>query len=371
MTLTFILARGPTWRGGNGGDEPGHGCLAACCGGAEAAVAMSRYSGASLFAALLSAVALAGCARPVASSANSGARGDDRPSIVVTTNVLGDVVRTVAGDAADVEVLMAPGTDPHSFEPSAKEAGLLREADLVVANGLGLEAALAGTLESAAADGVPVLRVGEHVDPIPFGGETEPEETHDDGHANSHRAGVHTGDDHGGPDPHFWMDPVRMADAVEVVGRELSTVYPAGDWSDRAEAYVTELHALDEEIRRLLAPIPEDRRQMVTNHDAFSYFTQRYGLQEVGTVIPAGTTLAEPSAADLEALVTEIREHEVPAIFVDTTASNRLAQAVADEVGIRVVELYSGSLDGDDPAADTYLDMMRTNAERIAEALAG
>lgn len=142
-------------------------------------------------------------------------------------------------------------------------------------------------------------------------------------------------------------------------------------WRENAGRYADELDDLDAEQ---LAGLPDDRRRLVTNHDAFAYFAQRYDLTVVGTVIPGGTTLEDPSAVDLEALAATIADQGVPAIFAENTSTSALAQALADETGsdvevVEVVELYSDSLG--EPGFDgaTYADMPRTNARRIAEAL--
>ncbi|MGD9798205.1 MAG: metal ABC transporter solute-binding protein, Zn/Mn family, partial [Acidimicrobiia bacterium] len=137
-----------------------------------------------------------------------------------------------------------------------------------------------------------------------------------------------------------------------------------------ADDYLEELEGLDAEIEDLLAGIDEDRRILVTNHEVFGYFADRYGFEVVGTVVPSGSTADGASARQLAELVEVIEHEEVPAIFADTSSSDRLAQTLADEVGdIEVVELFSESLGDESSEGATYLEMMRTNAERIASAL--
>jgi zinc/manganese transport system substrate-binding protein len=275
--------------------------------------------------------------------------------VVATTSILGDVVGNIVGDDAGVEVLIPSGSDPHDYRASARQVAMLREAGLVVVNGLGLEESLADVLDAAVEDGVRLVEVGPMVDPIPFGNAPC-----DPGAAEL-----------SGCDPHVWMDPLRMVEAVRLIAAELAEVAPGVDWASRAESYVAELEAAHTEIASLLGEIPQERRVLVTNHDALGYFADRYGLEVVGTVIPGGSTLGEPSSADLAALVEVIEDRGVPAIFAETTQSSVLAEAVAAEVGrvVKVVELYTGSLGEPGSGAETLIGMLLTDARLIAEAL--
>jgi zinc/manganese transport system substrate-binding protein len=297
----------------------------------------------------------------------SGRAGGDL-FVVATTSVLGDIVSNVVGDAATVEVIMGPGADPHDFVPSPRQVASIDNADLVVANGLGLEEALIDVLEAAEAGGANVLELADRLDPIPFG------ETH------GHGEGEHSGEEsahseeegaHGDEDPHFWQDPVRVAEAVAIVGEELAAIDQSGPWQERAGAYAAEVTALHDEIETLLSPIPPEARKIVTNHEAFGYFADRYGFEIIGTVIPGGSTLAEPSAADIADLVNELREEGVTAIFAENTNPTVLAETVAAELGseVEVFELYSDSLGEPGSGADTYIGMIRSNAETVATAL--
>ncbi|MDM7885938.1 metal ABC transporter substrate-binding protein [Curtobacterium sp. RHCKG23] len=293
---------------------------------------------------LRAAAALAVAAGLVVTTAGCSSAGSDRPLVAVTTNILGDVVTEVVGDAADVMVLMPAGADPHSFEVSAKEAAQLRTADLVVENGLGLEEGVARHVEAAASDGVPVFTAGDHVDALEW-----------------------TTEDDSGPDPHLWTDPERMVDVVEALDADLrdAGVEPTG-----TDAYLDELTTLDGEMTEAFAGIPEERRALVTNHHVFGYLADRYGFRVVGAVIPSGTTLASPSAADLRDLAAAIDEAGVPTIFADLSQPARLAEVLADEVDVhvRIRSLATESLteDGD---ASTYLGMMRSNTDAIVAGL--
>lgn len=284
----------------------------------------------------LSVTALAACAS-----------GPADGGVVVTTNILGDVVQEVAGDEIEVTVLMPAGADPHSFEISAQQAAAVENADLVVSNGLGLEEGVQHVVDAAAADGVPVLAVGDLVDPLEY------------------REGASAGQ----LDPHFWTDPDRMVTGAELIAEALEE-HAGVEPGDDAAAYLDELGDLDRHLSTAFGEIPADRRSLVTNHHVLGYLADRYGFEVVGAVIPSGTTLASPSAADLDSLATAITENGVPAVFADSSQPDRLAQVLADTAGIdvEVVSLYSESLTAEGEAA-TYLGMMRANADAIASAL--
>ena len=194
-------------------------------------------------------------------------------------------------------------------------------------------------------------------------------EHHDD--EDGHGDGGHDGHDHGSHDPHVWHDPLRVATAVQLIAGELAALDPSIDWIGNAMAYADELRALDEDVIALLAVVPEDRRKMVTNHDAFGYFADRYDFEVVGAVIPSGSTLASPSSAELAELVEAMTKEDINAIFTETIEPAALAEAVAAEVGtdVEVFELFTGSLGGPDSDGETYIDMIRTNARLISEAL--
>ena len=306
-----------------------------------------------------------------------GTSGQTR--VVVTTSILGDIVGEVMGDAADIETVMPLGADPHEFSASTRQAEEMVQADLLVVNGAGFEAGLEDVIDQARADGVPVFSFAEHVDLLPFeeheheeeaAAHSDDDETHEDD--TDHAASDAEHDDHGDDDPHLWTDPRRVAEALQALPGAVGDLdsVDAAPLTERTAAYAAELMALDRDIESLVADIPEQRRVLVTNHEVFGYFADRYGFEVVGTVIPSVTTLAEPSAAELESLAQEIEEHGVPAIFAETTQSADLAETLADSVGdVEVVELYTESLGEEGSGAETYVGLMRTNAERIANAL--
>ena len=334
---------------------------------------MMRFSSRVLAAVLASiAVVFAGCGGDEGSS--GGAPADDRPTVVVTTNILGDVVENLVGDELRVVTIMAVGSDPHEFQASAQQVAQIGAADGLIVNGAGFEEGLLDVIESAAGDGVPVFEAIGAIETIAF----------DDGSHDEHGADEHDDEDededghidegeHQGVDPHFFTDPARMALAADgIVAFLIANVdgVDATALKTNAASYIAQLEALDAEVEGLLVAIPSDRRVLVTNHEVFGYFADRYGFEVAGTIIPGGSTADGANARALAELA-ELIEHEgVPAIFADTSSSGELAATLADEVGdIAVVELFSESLGSDGSDGATYLDMVRTNATRIANAL--
>lgn len=298
---------------------------------------------------LFAALALSGIAATGLSACSAAA--ESGPTVVVSTNILGDVVEELVGEQARVVTLMKPHADPHSFEISAQEAATLRGADLLVSNGLGLEEGLQQHLDAAAADDVPTFVAGDAIDVLDYS----------------------AGDAEGMPDSHFWTDPERMIDVVDAIAPVLADIdgIDADALDANVDAYRDELQALDAEMSEAFAGIPEDRRALVTNHHVFGYLAQRFDFDIIGAVIPGGTTLAAPSASDLADLVDAIEQTGVPAIFAESSSPDRLVQALASEanVQVEVIELYTESLTGPDEGAPDYLTMMRVNTERITTGL--
>ncbi len=249
----------------------------------------------------------------VVACATGGSRQSegDRLEILATTSIIGDVVSSVVGDSAAVEVLLPPGVDPHDFEPSPQQVASINDADLVVTNGLGLEEGLTDVIEAAAAEGTPVLRLAEGLDPLP----------------------VSANDGSTGGDPHFWHDPDRMATAIDHIVGELAVLDDTVDWDRRAAAYRAQVSAAGDEADEILSVVPAERRTLVTSHDSLDYFADRFGFEVAATVIPGGDTLGEPSGREIAELVDTIDETGVPAIFADTANPTTLADTVAAEAG--------------------------------------
>jgi zinc/manganese transport system substrate-binding protein len=296
-------------------------------------------------------VALALAAMALISASGCAAVGGDGPLIVVTTNILGDVVENVVGDEAEVRVLMQPNADPHSFEVSAQDGAMMREADLIVTNGLGLEEGLQQHIDSAQSEDVPILVAGDVIEPLAY---TE-------------------GESEGALDPHFWTDPALVVDVVDELQERVAGIdgVDPSAIGTSADAYREELTTLDTAMTDAFAAIPAERRNLVTNHHVFGYLAERYDFRVIGAVIPGGTTLASPSASDLRDLVAAIEEAKVSTIFAESSQPDRLVQVLADgaNIDVDVVELFTESLTNPGEGADTYLTMMRTNTERIATGL--
>lgn len=292
-----------------------------------------------------------------------GGRTEGGATVVVTTAVLGDVVENLVGDLATVEVVMPRDADPHEFQPSARQAATIRQADLLVANGGGLEAGLDDTIESAGDDGVPAFEAIDHVEPLDQADHQDEDEEEDEGDGHDHDV-----------DPHFSTDVARMATAAAALADTLAAEIPSLDTDEfraQADAYVSELTLLDSEVNAVIAGVPDDRRKLVTDHQVFGYLADRFGFEVVGSIRPSVTSEAAPSAGDLDDLAATISATGVPAVFIEAGSDDDLARAVADEVGdIEVVELYGETLGEPGSDADTYVGMIRTNAARIADALA-
>lgn len=278
------------------------------------------------------------------------AGAQQRPSVVVTTNILGDITRQIVGDDVPVSVLMTPGADPHSFGISAQQAAELEQADLVVHNGLGLEEGVQRNVQAAVAEGVPAFAVAEHVDPLKIAGPDSQ------------------------PDPHFWTDPSRVARAVDLIADQVVAHVDGIDAAavkTRAAQYRQQVLAVEAEAAQRFERIPPEQRKLVTNHHVFGYLAQRYGFEVIGAVIPSGTTLASPSASDLSSLADAVRRANVRTIFADSSQPDRLARVLAEQAGIdvRVTPLFTESLSEPGGGAATYLEMTRANTEAIASGL--
>jgi ABC-type Zn uptake system ZnuABC Zn-binding protein ZnuA len=279
---------------------------------------------------------------------------DGRLRVVATTNIVGNVVSRVGGDQIALTTLMAPGVDPHSYVPTPANSAAIHDAHVVFANGLGLEAFLEAMIQNAGGDAVEVrLSDGLAVRP-----------------ASGTSAQGQAGDSHDGVDPHVWFDVQNVIHWTETIRDSLSTLDPshAQSYATNAEAYTGELKQLDAWILQQIATIPDAHRKLVTNHPAFGYLADRYGLEQLGAVYPISPS-AEPSARDMAALEDTIRTYGVPAVFTESTVNPRLAEQIAQDTGVRLVQLYTGSLGGPGSDAETYIDMMRYDVTAIVQAL--
>jgi ABC-type Zn uptake system ZnuABC Zn-binding protein ZnuA len=280
-----------------------------------------------------------------------------RLKVVATTSQIADFAKNVGGNRVEVYTIIKPGRDAHDFEPTAEDSKALAAAQLVLANGLGLEEWLDKTIQNSGtkavkittSDGVALLE-GKH----------EHEEEEKDEHK------------HGDYDPHIWFSTVNAKQMVDNVTRGLVQVDPSGKatYEANASTYKTQLDDLTKQIKTLLDPISADRRKLVTNHEAFTYFADQFNLKVVGTIIPSFDSTAEPSAQELTELVKNIKAEKVPAIFTENTINPKLAEQISREAGVKIYSnLYGDSLGESGSDGDTYIKMMLTNARNIANGL--
>ena len=275
--------------------------------------------------------------------------------VVATTSIIGDVVAQVGGQAIDLTTLMGPGQDPHSYEPSANDLTGVAQADVIFVNGWDLEEALLRSLTTIGGQ-TPLVPVSANIQPRPFSGEG-------------------SSDEHGGADPHVWFAVPNVAQWTRNIEQILSELDPAHQdtYAANAAVYLAQLEALQTEAAAQLAVIPADKRVLVTNHDSLGYFAAEYDFETLGTVIPAMSTLAEPSANDLATLIAVMGEHNVCTLFTETTVSDKLAQTVAAELSncdtVNVVPLYTGAVGPAGSGADSYLGMFRANIQAIIAGL--
>ena len=334
------------------------------------------------------ALVLSGCGDD---NDSESADSSDKPLIVVTTNILGDVVTNMVGDSFDVETIMPPGSDPHDFQASAQQVQTMMSADLLIVNGANFEEGMLDVIENAESDGVMIFEATSVIsqlegsdDHSDHGGheDHDEEKDHDDHEGHDHDEEKdhddhkghddHEGHDHGGIDPHFFTDPARMAIVAQELSEFLVANFPDADqgFVSTANDYVQQLQDLDSEVEDTLSVISSDKRLLVTNHAVFAYFADRYSFTILGEIIPGSSTLASASAQQLVSLAEEIKESQVKAIFADASSSDALAQTLSDEVNdVKVINLYTESLGDPGSSGDSYIDMIRFNAEAIASAL--
>jgi len=282
------------------------------------------------------------------------ARADGRAplNVLAANTIIADVARQVGGETVRVESLLKPDTDPHSFQPTPSDVSRIAACDVLLLNGLGLEQSLQTLIAGSGGRG-DIIEISDGIAARHFGHD------HDDHH------------DHDDLDPHVWFDPILVREWTEEIARVFSRLdsMNAERYRENAERYRARLSELDEWIRAQVETIPPVRRKLVSDHDQFSYFCARYGLENAGAIIPGFSTLSEPSARELAALEDAIRAQNVKAVFVGNTVNSSLARRVAEDTGAKLVTLFTGSLTEAGGAAPTYLDFMRFNVNVIVSAL--
>lgn len=290
---------------------------------------------------LLMAMLLTACqAQPTA------VQNDGTLQVLATTGFLADLTRQVAGERAVVDSLIPAGADPHAFEPAPQDVVRITRSSVLVVNGTGFEEWLTRTLDNAGGSRTLIV-ASQGLTPRPAENPV------------AHALG----------DPHFWLDPLLAKAYVDNIRDGLSQVDPAGSavYAANAATYQQKLDELDAWIRSQVDTIPPAHRLLVTNHESFGYFADRYGFTVVGAVVPSVSSSASPSAQDLARLIDLIRQSGAPAIFLESGTNPQLADQVARDTGIRVVSgLLTHSFG---PEAQDYIAMMKLDTQLIVDAL--
>jgi zinc/manganese transport system substrate-binding protein len=294
-----------------------------------------------------------------------GGRQDsgDGVQVVATTTQVGSIAAEVGGDAIDLTVLLQPGNEAHDYEMTPADAAAIEDAKVVLRSGAGLESWLDEALETIATDGI-LIDLSEGVE-LREPAEVEP--------AHEEEPSEEEGEVHH-VDPHYWLSGPNAIQMVRNVATALGEAIPsdAAAFDQRAVTLIARIEAADAEIRALMDEIPEDRRGIVTNHDALGYFIDEYGLRFVGSIFPNLDVSSEPSPQELAVLIDTIGSEGVVAIFSDTVVNPELADTLAAETGAVVVEepLYTDSLGPPTSDAETLDGMLLHNARVIHAALA-
>jgi ABC-type Zn uptake system ZnuABC Zn-binding protein ZnuA len=339
--------------------------------------------------AVSAALTLAGCS--ASGGAASAGSGDDL-KVVATTTQIADLTRNIVGDAAGVEVtqLIQPNQSAHSYDPSVADLTALGAADVLVINGVGLEEWLDDAIEASGFDGVTIdsdegitIQDGEagHEDEAAHEGETaeehaehadEEEHAAEEEHADE-TAEEHAEHDHAGGNPHIWTAVANAETMVATIASGLADASSthAEDFAANEAVYAAQLAELDGWIHENVDAVPADQRLLVSNHDAFGYFTAAYGITYVGSVIPGFDDNAEPSAAEIDELVAAIASTGVKAVFSEASINPKAADTIASEAGVAVYSgedaLYGDSLGPADSDGATYIDSQLHNVRLILE----
>lgn len=345
-------------------------------------------------------LALASCSGP----ASGGDGGEGALKVVATTTQLTDFASQVGGDDIELTGLLAPGGSAHHFDPTPADLLALGEADVLIVNGAGLDEFVDSAIEASgfdgtvidASDGVDLAEAKEitlegaeggagaghdHADEDHAAEHDHAEEghadEHDHGHADEAQAEEGHEDehdhDHGDLNPHLWTSPRLAQGMVHEIAHGLGEADPANAeaFEERAHEYMDRLAVLDEWVAAQFERIPADERVLVTGHDSLRYYLHDYGIAFAGSLLPSFEDNAEPSAAEIDALVDSIKASGVKAIFVESSLSPKLAQTVAQEAGVTVVDaesLFVDSLGAEGSGAETYIDATVHNTRVILEA---
>jgi zinc/manganese transport system substrate-binding protein len=270
-------------------------------------------------------------------------RAQDRLHVVTSFSILGDLARNVGGDRVSVTTLVGPDSDVHVYTPAPADAKKVADAKLLLINGLGLEGWLPRLLQSSGSK-APIILATKGIAPLKLGSDA---------------------------DPHAWQSVANARIYVANIRDALVAAAPADAEVFRAntDAYLAKFDALDREVREAVAKIPQNRRKVISTHDAFGYFAAAYGIEFIA---PEGvSTESEPSARDIAGIITQIKTSKIPAVFLENISDPRLIQRIAAETGAKIGgTLYSDSLTGENGDAPTYIELVRHNIKTLTSALA-
>ena len=275
-------------------------------------------------------------------------KNDGTLNVLASTTFLADIAQNIAGNRAEVNSLVPAGADPHEYQPAPSDVAKIAASNVLILNGLEYESFIQPLLDNAGGERL-IITASTGLEPRQL--EEEP--------------GVMA------TDPHMWLDPNRVIKYAENIRDGLVKSDPdnANIYKANAEAYITQLKALDAWIVEQVNTIPAEHRLLVTNHEAMGYFAERYGFEIVGAIIPSASTEAGTSAKEMAVLIEQIKALGAPAIFLGEVENPNLANQIAAETNVKVVgDLYLESLTDGAPAA-TYIEMMKYNVSRIVDAL--
>ncbi|WP_426505535.1 metal ABC transporter substrate-binding protein [Dactylosporangium sp. McL0621] len=309
----------------------------------------SRRPSAALALATALAASLTACGDATAQPA---AAGGGKLAVVATTTQVADFARNIGGDHVTVTQILKPNVDPHDYEPTPADITAIGAAKVLVKNGVGLEKWLDETIASAGFTGTTVdtstgVKIRE--------GNGDEEE----------KAG----------DPHIWHDPRNAKIMAQNIEKAFAAADPpaAATYEQNLTDYAAKLDKLDADIQAKIGKLPADRRKLVTNHDAFGYYIDRYKLEFVGSIIPSFDTSAELSAKDIDDIVAKIKTTGTKAVFSESSLPPKTAEAIGRQAGVKVVAgedaLYGDTLGPGGSAGDTYLKMEQHNTDVIVQAL--
>ncbi|MCB0827363.1 MAG: zinc ABC transporter substrate-binding protein [Solirubrobacterales bacterium] len=384
-------------------DAPPGATIAVVSGLVFAIVAFARAVRPSrLVASALALVALGG----FAAGCGSGDDDSGKVKVAATTTQVADFVAQVGGDEIDLTGILKPNTDPHEYEPRPSDVEAVADAQIVFQSGGHLDEWADQLVDDSGSDAT-VVNLSADLPVELHGGEHDHEHEGEEDHADDHAdEGAHAEDEHASEgaeteeghaeeseehadehteeeghahegeeiDPHWWHDPVNVVAATEEVEHALAVASPenADYFQQNADAYVAQVKQLQRQIAQCVKAVPAGERKIVTDHDAFGYFTNRFGIETVGTVIPALTTQAQPSAGDLADLEETIREENVEAVFPESSVSPKLAEALSRDTGAAAdYTLYGDTLGPDGSDGATWLEMMASNANNIVLGMTG